>query len=137
MLKNKVILLLGTNLGNKNNNLKLAQSLINREVGEVIKLSNILENEAVGFTSANTFLNQMLEIETSFSPIQVLKAIKSIENDMGRVYTTPLSDEMYVDRIIDIDILRFNNVNFSSKILKIPHHQIYTREFVSLLTFNL
>lgn len=136
MSYNRVILLLGTNLGNKNNNLELAKSLIVSEVGEIVKFSNILENEAEGFTTSNTFLNQMIEIKTKFSPIEVLKLVKSIENKMGRVYTTPRQGEKYVDRIIDIDILRFNAIIFKSGQLVIPHPQLFTREFVSQLSFD-
>lgn len=136
MSYNRVILLLGTNLGNKNNNLELAKSLISNEVGEIVKFSNILENEAEGFTSSNTFLNQMIEINTICSPMKVLKLVKSIENKMGRVYTTPLAGEKYVDRIIDIDILRFNAVIFTSNQLIIPHNQLFTRDFIAQLSFD-
>lgn len=135
MSKNIAILLLGTNLGNKNNNLELAKSLINKEVGEIVKFSNILENEAVGFTSTNSFLNQKIEVVTTLSPIKLLKAIKNIEKIMGREYTTPIKGETYVDRIIDIDILLFNNMSLVCDQLIIPHHQNVTREFVKELIF--
>ena len=135
MSNNIVILLLGTNLGDKNNNLETAKKLINKEVGEILKFSNILENEAVGFTSSNSFLNQKIEVSTSLSPLQVLETVKKIENLMGRIYTKPIEGENYVDRIIDIDILLFNNISLFSKYLIIPHHQIVTREFVKELFF--
>ena len=135
MSNNIVTLLLGTNLGDKNNNLELAKSLINKEVGDILKYSNILENEAVGFTSSNSFLNQKIEVYTTLSQIKVLKTVKSIENLMGRTYTQPLEGENYVDRIIDIDVLLFNNISFFSSGLIIPHHQVVTREFVKELFF--
>ena len=135
MSKNKVVLLLGTNLGNKNNNLKVAIAHIIKEVGEVIRFSNILENEAEGFTSSNSFLNQKIEVETNLSPIQLLKTVKKIEQEMGRIYTQPLQNERYVDRLIDIDILTYNNIVYKSEELNIPHHQLYTRNFVSNLNF--
>ena len=62
MSQNIVILLLGTNLGDKKNNLETAKNLINKEVGEIKKESNILENKAEGFTTPNLFLNQKIEI---------------------------------------------------------------------------
>jgi len=132
---NTAILLLGTNLGNKNNNLDIAKSLINTEIGEIIRISNILENEAEGFTSSNTFLNQKLEIKTFLSPIKLLEVIKIIEYKMGRQYSKPLEGENFIDRLIDIDILEFNNLHFNSSTLTIPHHQLVTRSFLKYLCF--
>lgn len=136
MSTNSTILLLGTNLGNKNNNLDRAKELINKEIGEIVKFSNILENEAEGFESLNTFLNQKIEVKTYLSPIKLLEKIKIIEYEMGRVYSKPKDGEKYIDRLIDIDILLFNNINFSSEILLIPHNQIFSRVFIKLLRFN-
>lgn len=130
------VLLLGTNLGDKNKNLEIAKSYISKEIGEIVKVSNILENEADGFTSENLFFNQKILVQTNFSPIQLLKVIKSIEKKMGRIYTQPRLGENYVDRIIDIDILLFNDVAFYSDVLKIPHHQLITRDFIKELYFN-
>ncbi|WP_313579122.1 2-amino-4-hydroxy-6-hydroxymethyldihydropteridine diphosphokinase [Chishuiella sp.] len=135
MSQNKAILLLGTNLGNKNKNLELAKFLISKEIGIVIKESNILKNEAIGFTTNNLFLNQKIELVTELSPFNLLKIIKEIEQKMGRMYTKPLINEIYVDRIIDIDILFFNSITLDSNRLKIPHHQVYTREFIKSLMF--
>lgn len=135
MSLNKAVLLLGTNLGNKNNNLEIAKSLINKEVGDIVKFSNILENEAEGFTSSNSFLNQKLEVMTALSPIQLLQVVKKIEYEMGRVYNKPLDGEKYIDRLIDIDILLFNNIIFYANILIVPHHQLVTRNFLKDLIF--
>ena len=136
MSTNSTILLLGTNLGNKNNNLDRAKELINKEIGEIIKFSNILENEPEEFRSSNTFLNQKIEVITNLSPIKLLEKIKIIEYEIGRIYTKPKDGEKYIDRIIDIDILRFNNITFCSDILLIPHNQIFSRSFIKLLRFN-
>ena len=136
MSTNSTILLLGTNLGNKNNNLDRAKELINKEIGEIVKFSNILENEALGFESSNTFLNQKIEVITNLSPIKLLEKIKIIEYHMGRTYTKPKKGEKYIDRIIDIDILHFNNITFCSNTLLIPHNQIFSRDFIKLLRFN-
>ena len=136
MSKNIVTLLLGTNLGDKNNNLTVAKSFINKEVGEIFKSSNILENDPDGFTSSNSFLNQKIEVYTNLSPIEILKAVKKIESEMGRVYSQPLLGERYVDRIIDIDILLYNNIMFFSSDLIIPHHQLVTRGFLKDLVYN-
>ncbi|HEY4539153.1 MAG TPA: 2-amino-4-hydroxy-6-hydroxymethyldihydropteridine diphosphokinase [Faecalibacter sp.] len=130
------VLLLGTNLGDKKNNLEVAKSLITQQVGEIVKVTNILENEADGFTSDELFLNQKLLVTTKLSPIQLLKVIKTIEKNMGRTYTQPRDGEKYVDRIIDIDILRYNNITFLSESLTVPHHQLVTRAFIKELYFN-
>ncbi len=133
---NNVVLLLGTNLGNKNNNLEIAKALITKEIGEIVKFSNILENEAVGFTSSNSFLNQKIEVKTKLSPMKLLYVIKSIEYEMGREYAKPLDGERYIDRLIDIDILHYSNIVFYSRLLIIPHKQVVEREFIKKLYFN-
>lgn len=123
------ILLLGSDLGDRNKNLELARTYIDTEVGEIVKVGEIIETEPVGFTSTTLFLNQLIEVKINLSPIELLKYIKAIEQTMGRVYTEPLSNEKYVSRIIDIDILQFGGINFISKDLIIPHDQIFTRKF--------
>jgi len=134
MSQNIVILLLGTNLGDKKNNLETAKNLINKEVGEIKKESNILENKAEGFTTDHLFLNQKIEINTSYSPFEVLKKIKEIEQKMGRIYSQPKENESYVDRLIDIDIL-FYKLLINCNYLKIPHPQNYSRDFIKSLYF--
>lgn len=135
MSQNIVILLLGTNLGDKKNNLETAKNLINKEVGEIKKESNILENKAEGFTTPNLFLNQKIEINTSYSPFKILKKIKDIEQKMGRIYFKPKENESYVDRLIDIDILFYNKVLVNCNYLKIPHPQNCSRDFIKSLYF--
>lgn len=131
MSHNQAILLLGTNLGDKNQNLKSAEKRIIKEIGEVENKSEILETEPVGFISENNFLNQALLVHTSLSPVSLLKAVQSIEKEMGRIKTNP--QQRYEDRIIDIDILNFNGLIFESPQLKLPHPQVYSREFVKTL----
>lgn len=135
MSQNIVILLLGTNLGDKKNNLESAKNLINKEVGEIKKESNILENKAEGFTTPNLFLNQKIEINTSYSPFEILKKIKDIEQKMGRIYFEPKENESYVDRLIDIDILFYNKLLINCNCLKIPHPQNFSRDFIKSLYF--
>lgn len=136
MSQNKVILLLGTNLGDKKNNLNTAKQYIIKEVGEIKKESNVLINKAEDFTSNNLFYNQKIEILTQLNPFEILKAIKLIENKIGRIYTTPIPNEVHTDRLIDIDILNFNCLLLVSEKLTIPHKQIKTRAFVKSLFFN-
>ena len=125
------ILLLGSDLEDRNKNLKTAITYIDREIGKIVKVGEIMETEPVGFTSTTMFLNQLIEVNINLSPMELLKSIKVIEQKMGRIYTEPLPNEKYVSRIIDIDILQFGSVKFISKDLVIPHNQIFTRKFVS------
>lgn len=131
MSMNNVVLLLGTNLFEKEKNLKKAEALLNARAGKLINHSQTIETEPIGFSSKNVFLNKTVTLETDYSPIKLLELIKQIEWDMGRRYTE--AKEGYQDRIIDIDILMFNNIIFKSKNLTIPHHQIKTRKFVNFL----
>ncbi|MCA4782454.1 2-amino-4-hydroxy-6-hydroxymethyldihydropteridine diphosphokinase [Empedobacter stercoris] len=135
MSQNKAILLLGTNLGDKKNNIETAKSLINKEVGVIKKESNLLENSAEGFTTKNLFLNQKIELLTNYPPFELLQIVKKIEQKMGRVYVQPKENERYVDRLIDIDILFYNSLLIDSKRLKIPHPQNFTRDFIKSLYF--
>jgi len=129
MSNNYVILLLGSNSGNRNFYLDAAQASIQKHIGEIKKKSKILETEPVGFDSENKFLNQILFVETFFSPVELLRIIKNIESEIGRVYLP--TTQKYQDRVIDIDILKFNEITFESDKLMIPHHQIFTRKFVN------
>src|SRR5690606_3811119 len=126
MSHNQVILLLGTNLGDKNLNLKSAESHISKRIGVIQNKSEIIETEPIGFDSENIFLNQTLQVLTGLSPMELLKEIKFIENEMGRTYTRA----GFEDRIIDIDILIFNKLKFNSAKLKLPHHQVVSRNFI-------
>ncbi len=106
----------------------MAQKHIELEIGTIIQKSEIIETIPDGFESENRFLNQVIKIESALSPMQALAKIKNIEKQMGRVYNK--TDQRYQDRLIDIDILNFNNLFYESKKLTIPHHQIITRKFV-------
>lgn len=130
MSHNQVVLLLGTNLGDKNQNLKRAEELISKRIGRIIKKSGILETEPEGFVSDHDFLNRTLWVATPLSPVVLLKFVKAIEQEMGRIKTTP---ERYEDRIIDIDILEFNRLVFESETLTLPHPQTKSRSFVKSL----
>ncbi|ADX68166.1 MULTISPECIES: 2-amino-4-hydroxy-6-hydroxymethyldihydropteridine diphosphokinase [Weeksella] len=130
MLYNHVVLLLGTNVGDKKKNIENAHVAL-YSVGLLIENHTIvLENQPVEFTSENLFFNQIIEAKTSLSPIELLKKIKKIEQDMGRKYAKPLDGEIYTDRLIDIDILYYNRINYVSKDLVIPHPRAFTRKFV-------
>ena len=128
MSHNKVVLLLGSNLGDRNKNLSDAQKLINTEIGEITSMSEIIESVAEDYESQNNFLNATLKINTKLTPIVLVKKVKEIEQIIGRIYTD--NQQRYQDRLIDIDILFFNNIKYESKKLNIPHPQIYYRNFI-------
>ena len=122
-----VYLGLGTNIGNKRKNMVTAAALLAERAGDVLSLSSFYETEPWGFDSENTFLNAALELETSWSPMELLHLTQQIEREMGR---TQKSDGSYHDRIIDIDILLYGNEIIHTEELVVPHPLMQQRLFV-------
>ena len=123
-----VYLSLGTNLGDKEQNLLSAITEIDRRIGSVRAQSAFLSSEPWGFESEHTFLNAAVCVETELSPNALLRATQQIERDMGR--TQKSVDGKYHDRIIDIDILLYDDLHINTKKLTIPHPRMYERDFV-------
>ena len=119
---------LGTNLGNRHENLSRAQELIGREVGTVVSASDIIETEPWGFESSNRFLNMAVKVETTLQPLEVLHTTQEIERKLGR--TQKSVNREYHDRMIDIDILLYDDLVMNTPELTIPHPLMYQREFV-------
>lgn len=119
---------LGTNLGDKENNLLSAISEIERRIGPVRAQSAFLATEPWGFDSQNTFLNAAIRIETKFSPLELLDETLQIERDLGRKHKSV--NGQYHDRIIDIDILLYDDLHISTPRLTIPHPHMHERDFV-------
>jgi len=117
---------LGTNQGNRQENLKIAVENISISAGEVISFSQIYETEPWGFRSEDHFLNMVIQIKTGLKPIDLLKKLIKIEMIMGRVRCA----EKYSSRIIDIDILLYENEIINKTYLKVPHPKIQERKFV-------
>ena len=122
---NTVYLLIGGNLGNRNENFSRAISLINEQCGALTKSSSVYETDAWGITDQPSFLNQALEIVTELNARQLMRKILKIEKMMGRVRKEKLGP-----RIIDIDILLFENEIHDLRFLKIPHPELQNRRFV-------
>ncbi|HEY5970274.1 MAG TPA: 2-amino-4-hydroxy-6-hydroxymethyldihydropteridine diphosphokinase [Chitinophagaceae bacterium] len=118
-------LLIGGNLGNRKENLSKAVTLINEQCGSLTRSSSIYETEAWGITDQPSFLNQALEISTSLTARQLIRRVLKIEEEMGRVRKEKLGP-----RIIDIDILLFENEIHDLRFLKIPHPEMQNRRFV-------
>ena len=124
-----VVLLLGSNLGNAENNILLALSELEKRAGKIIKKTKISKTLPVEDDSDNVFCNIAVSIQTAHSPIKLLDEIKNIENEMGRIHDSKFFGE-YRDRIIDIDIVTYEGLVFSSDRLEIPHHKhLYDRDF--------
>ena len=119
---------LGTNLGDKEQNLLSAISEIERRIGPVRAQSAFLATEPWGFDSQNTFLNAAIRIETMFSPLELLDETQQIERDLGRKHKSV--NGQYHDRIIDIDILLYDDLHISTPRLTIPHPHMHERDFV-------
>lgn len=124
----KAYLSLGTNLGDKEANMHTAIQFIDRQIGKVISQSAFYITAPWGFQSANSFLNSAISINTSLSPAELLKATQLIEREMGRTHKSINGN--YSDRLIDIDILLYDEIILNSEELTIPHPQIANRLFV-------
>lgn len=123
-----VYLSLGSNLGDKEENLNVAIDMIGDEVGTVLKVSSYIPTEPWGFESDNSFVNCALSLSTELEPMQVLKRTQKIERKMGR--TKKSHDGLYDDRIIDIDILTYDDITMDTPELTLPHPLMYERDFV-------
>src|SRR4051812_34971571 len=121
---NKAYLLTGGNLGNRLNNLIEASKLTEQSCGKIVRQSAIYKTAAWGFTDQPNFYNQALEIQTELSPKQLMETLLVIEGQMGRKRDVKLGP-----RIIDIDILLFNNVIIHQLHLTIPHPRLHERRF--------
>ena len=133
-MKHKVYLGLGSNLGDREANIRKAIALIGENIGLVIRQSSLIETEPWGFESANKFLNGVILVETSLTPRQLLKATQKIERQLGRrkIVNCKLSNRKYTDRPIDIDILLYDDLTVDEPDLKIPHLLMEQRDFVMI-----
>ena len=123
-MKKITFLLLGTNLGDRKKNLSTARDAIEVSVGTIVKASSIYQTAAWGKTDQPDFLNQALEVETPLSAEDVLVEILKVERVMGR-----RREQLWGQRIIDIDILLFESKIISSATLTVPHPQLQNRRF--------
>ena len=101
----KVYLGLGTNLGDKELNLRVALQKIEERIGKIISLSAFYATAPWGFQSENNFLNAAVGVETVLSPVGILESTQRIEQEIGRLHKS--RDGVYSDRLIDIDLLLY------------------------------
>ena len=131
----KVYLGLGSNLGNREENLAFAVRLIGERVGKVLRVSSFIETEPWGFESKNSFLNAVVCCETELTPRQVLQTTQQIERELGKrkIHATKrIGTINYQDRPIDIDILLYGDLIVDEPDLKIPHPLMQQRDFVMI-----
>lgn len=131
-----IFLGIGTNLGDREANLRRAIELLHERVGECLACSSIYRSAPQGFVSDNEFANIVAVCETNHSPEEVLLITQQIERDMGR--TQKSVNGIYHDRVIDIDLLKaytsingeLSTVNCQLSTLTLPHPRMHERDFV-------
>lgn len=124
---------LGTNLGDRQENLQCAVRMIERRIGRVTALSSFYATEPWGFRSKNSFLNAACRVDTALQPLEVLRLTQEIEREMGRTHKSV--GGVYSDRVIDIDLLLcFTDggepLSVNTPELTIPHPLMHQRDFV-------
>ena len=126
-MNKSIFILLGSNLGDRDSNLRYARQEISRSIGEIVTVSSIYKTAAWGKTEQPDFYNQVIEITSILSPEKMLSGLLEIEKKAGRI-----RDVKWGPRIIDIDILFYDNTVISTDTLIIPHPRIPDRKFTLL-----
>jgi 2-amino-4-hydroxy-6-hydroxymethyldihydropteridine diphosphokinase len=119
---------LGSNLGDRETNLRRALALIRERVGEILTLSAFYETEPWGYDSPAVYVNAVAGVDTRSQPAEVLRATQEIERLVGRTQKTVNGD--YRDRVIDVDILLYEDLVLQTPELTIPHPLMHRRQFV-------
>lgn len=125
----------GGNRGPKRELIEQARTRINERVGRVVQASSPMESEAWGFQAEAPFLNQVLVVESSLEPLELLAVTQQIEQELGRDRTLEatekrLTGEPYASRSMDIDILYYGDRVIDHARLQIPHPRLEERAFV-------
>jgi len=118
---------LGSNLGDRQKNIREAVSFLQKNAVAIEKISTIIETKPIGGPPQDKYLNAVIKCQTDLSPIQLLTVIQKIEKNLGRqraIVNGP--------RTIDIDILLYGRLRISSAQLLIPHPRMSSRDFVML-----
>ena len=124
-IENQVVLGLGGNMGNRTQYLAFAMVQIIQQIGPITKVSSVYETAAWGNTDQPPFLNQVIVVITPFTPLQTLQKCLQIEKSMGR-----RREIKWGPRLIDIDILLYNDAQIQRNNLQIPHPFLHQRRFV-------
>lgn len=122
----RALLSLGSNHGDRQSTLASARQLIGAHVQiDLLRATGILENPAILYEAQADFLNQIVEVETSLTPIELLDALQAMETQLGRVRRF-----RYGPREIDLDILAYQGNRLNSDRLTLPHPGLLDREFL-------
>lgn len=123
-----VYLALGSNLGDRYQQLEQARQLINERVGEIERCSQEYETDPVGFESEHPFINQAIKVLTDLDPFDLLRVTQEIELELGRDRKS--EQGQHYDRTCDIDIILYGDLILDHKQLQIPHPHFRERRFV-------
>jgi 2-amino-4-hydroxy-6-hydroxymethyldihydropteridine diphosphokinase len=131
-MTHKLYLSLGSNLGDRETNIRQALALIDERVGSVYRVSSCIETAPVGFSSPNKFINVVCLVHTMMSPMACLRETQKIEKELGRTQKSinPDGSLTYKDRLIDIDLLTYDQLVLNTPELTLPHPRMHERDFV-------
>ena len=139
-MQHRAVIGLGSNKGDREFYLQSARFLIEKELGSILRRSSVIETPSWGFDS-DPFLNQVVVMETSLGPLELLDGLQSIERRLGRTQKSYLENgkPVYHARTIDLDILDYDRMRYHDERLTLPHPHIAERDFVlaSLKELNL
>lgn len=134
-MTHKLYLGLGSNLGNREENIRQALMLIDERLGSVYRVSSMVETTPVGFDSDNKFINAVCLVHTMMSPMSCLRETQRIEQELGRTQKSLSAADgslHYADRTIDIDLLTYDDITLDCPDLVLPHPRMKEREFVMI-----
>lgn len=123
----KIYIAIGSNLGDRDENVRQAYRRIEERIGGVVSKSTLIRTAPEGFESDQEFVNGVFELQTDLEPEALLKALKKIEADMGRAIE---QKKGYSDRIIDLDIIDYGGVQITAENIQLPHPRMQDRLFV-------
>lgn len=127
MSKHRAFVALGSNLGNKEKNIKQALKLLEEQGIEIVKVSTLIVTEPYGVLDQPGFLNGVCEIKTELEPLELLRLLLATEQQMGRVRL-----RHWGERNIDLDMIFYENIIMDTQELKLPHPDMQNRDFVLL-----
>lgn len=125
MSKHRAFVALGSNLGNKEKNIKQALKLLEEQGIEIVKVSTLIVTEPYGVLDQPGFLNGVCEIKTELEPLELLRLLLATEQQMGRVRL-----RHWGERNIDLDLIFYEDVIMDTQELRLPHPDMQNRDFV-------
>ena len=128
MAKHILFLAFGSNLGDREKNICDAYDEIEGRIGKIVSKSAFYMTQPDGFHSENLFFNSVCQVETEMEVREIFKVLKTIEMRLGRFSKS--RGGVYADRLIDIDILMYDNLVIDTPDLTIPHPRFHLRDFV-------